>query len=239
MEPTSVPIFIIHVKKGYEDRQKHIDRMLKGKSYQYVTDYDISDITEDDLNKRVKGDLVKAMPAVSCAMKHLECYRLILNNNLPGALVLEDDIVLHKRFGNIFERSLKEADIQGYLHEASIINYEDTRLRFIPRSQRKAGQTLYKGDRDRMTGAYYITANGADAILDYVKKNKLSEPIDLLHNTMLKHGLLTYLWSQPTVATQGSHVGKFKSSINFKQSRIDPLRWQLKRMYKRALYLFR
>lgn len=188
METTSVQIFITHVKKGYENRQEHIDRMLKGKSYQYVTDYDISDITEDDLNKRVTGDLRKAMPAVSCAMKHLECYRLILDNNLPGALILEDDIVLHKRFENIFERSLKEADTQGYLHEAVIINYEDTRLRFIPRSQRKAGQVLYKGDRDRMAGAYYITAKGAKAILEDVERNKLSEPIDLLHNTLHRGG---------------------------------------------------
>lgn len=38
-------ILVLHVKKGYEDRQKHIEKMMKswGYSFEYILDGDMDD----------------------------------------------------------------------------------------------------------------------------------------------------------------------------------------------------
>ncbi|MCM1312518.1 MAG: hypothetical protein NC206_11785 [Bacteroides sp.] len=76
---------------------------------------------------------------------------------------------------------------------------------------------LYPGDRDRMAGCYYINAAAARLICEnYGKDENSTLAIDLFHNKLLKDGRLQYLWCQPTVATQGSHTGKFGSAIYIK-----------------------
>ncbi len=176
------------------------------------------------------------MPQISCAYKHLLAYQEIMNRNLPGALILEDDICLSKNFTDIFRKSMAELKVSGV--ERAIISYEDTRLRFVPRSKRIKGQVLYEGDRDRMAGAYYISRECARYMLAYVVQQRLGIPIDWLHCQMLKSGEITYYWCSPTIATQGSHNGLFHSALSEKTVSAY-VKWQLERAYKQLLYWLR
>ena len=121
----------------------------------------------------------------------------------------------------------------------SIISYEDTRLRFVPKSKRVGGKVLYPGDRDRMAGAYYINKKGAELIINELEKQAMDIPVDWYHAKLLHENKLKYYWCQPTIATQGSHIGTFKSSISIKDNLWITLKWRFKRFYKKWLYELR
>lgn len=242
-------VFVAHVREGYSDRERHIRTMLgdAGVPFEFMLDGDIADITPERRATYFSPDLSIPLPAQSCSLKHLLIYEEIVKRGLPGALVLEDDICLSSRFPEVFSRSMEE--LRDYEHPDGdpaspavpiIISYEDTRLRFVERSRREKGRVLYTGDRDRMTGCYYINRAGAEAILRSVRTcGGLHSPIDLYHAWMLRRDELLYLWCHPTVATQGSHIGKFRSGINLDKTFLTERIWLLKRLYRRLLYNMR
>lgn len=238
-----VNVFVLHIKKGYESRALHVEKMLGRMNipFEYILDGDIPDLTDDVLDRYFVGSTMKGgYPYTSCSYKHLLAYKEMLHRDIEGALVLEDDIFLKKNFQRIFDKSIEEMhEYAKTYHEPILISYEDTRLRFVPRSTRKKGKVIYKGDRDRMAGAYYINKKAAKLLLEYAETHKFDRPIDLVHCKLLKEGKLTYFWCQPTVATQGSHTGAFSSAINFQKSLLYPLTWQLKLFYKKLLYYLR
>ncbi len=252
---TSVPaftvpgeVYVAHVKKGYEDRERHIDEMMGrlGVSFTYMLDGDIPDITPERSAAYFSPQASFPMPARSCALKHLLIYEEIVRRRLYGALILEDDICLDRKFPEIFTLSMKELPAyerpQGT--EAPMlpvmISYEDTRLRFVERSRRQKGRVLYPGDRDRMTGCYYVNRAAAEAMLHQVKTGGgISMPIDLFHAWMLREGKLSYLWCQPTVATQGSHNGLFRSGIYTAKTAWEERKWKFKLLYRKLLYFLR
>ncbi len=251
-QPSFAPpggVFVAHVREGYADRERHIRAMLdkEGVPFEFMLDGDITDITPERRARYFSPDLSIPLSAQSCALKHLLIYEEIVRRNLPGALVLEDDICLGRHFPEIFTRSIEE--LHAYEQPATapdsspmpvIVSYEDTRLRFVERSRREKGRVLYPGDRDRMAGCYYINRAGAEAILRSIRTNGgLDMPIDLYHAWMLRRGYLQYLWCHPTIATQGSHTGKFRSALNFDKTFINERIWLLKRLYRRLLYNLR
>ena len=233
-------VLVLHVKDGYEIRKRHIDKMLSEMEipFEYIIDGDIQDLTFDVLNKYFEGKMHRCNSEVSCAYKHLIACKVIIDKGLDGALILEDDICLNrKRFIHIFNQSIKELEEKE--DKPSIISYEDTRMRFVPRSRRRPGQVLYAGDRDRMTGACYLNRQAALLLVNYAETHKFDLPYDLTHYRLLKEGKLNYYWCHPVVASQGSHTGKFSSSLNLSKGFYYPLTWQLKLMYKKLLYNMR
>lgn len=230
------PIFVLHVAKGYEERAEHIGNMMHslGLGFEFITDGDIPTLTPEVMERYFAPGSCMATPsaAVSCAYKHLLACEKIVSDKLDGALVLEDDIVLLPRFKEIFAQSLEE------LPDApAIVNYEDTRLRFVPRSKRVKDRVLYPGDRNRFAGAYYVNREGAKAILTAAREEKLDRPIDLYHRHLLDNGKIAYLWCEPCIASQGSFNGGFSSSLS--ADRGSAAVWKAKRLYRRLLYWFR
>ena len=108
---TNKAVFVLHVKKGYEDREQHIKAMLQKMNipFSWILDGDIADLTPEILDKYFAGDMHKAGATASCAYKHVLAYKEIIAKNLDGALILEDDIQLDPRlFIGIFNKSLTE-----------------------------------------------------------------------------------------------------------------------------------
>lgn len=229
------PIFVIHVRTGYEDRAAHIEAMMSrmGLPFEYILDGDKADLTPEILDRWFAGTMKCASGATSCACKHLLVCREIVSRGLPGALVLEDDIVLTPRYSEVAAHTVAELP-DG---EAAIISYEDTRLRFVPRSKRRKGRYLYPGDRDRFTGALYVSAEAAAMILAEAAAHKMDCPIDIYHRRLLDSGKLKYYWSHPCTASQGSFNGLFATSIDANRGKV--LAWKAKRLYRRLLYFFR
>ncbi|MBR1521119.1 MAG: glycosyltransferase family 25 protein [Bacteroidaceae bacterium] len=237
-------VFVIHAEK-FVDRKKHMKNMLRSHPFvfEYILEDDVETLSKEELNKYFSGGeqgegMNRPTGVTSCALKHFYAYEKIIDRNLVGALILEDDAILQKNFDEIFSKSMSEYDSM-YANENVIISYEDTRLRFIPRSQRRKGRYLYPGDRDRMTGAYYINRHAACAILEDAQEHKCHLPIDLYHRYLLNQGKLLYLWCQPTIATQGSHTGLFVSTLSPTSVWLKKVVWRSKLAYKKFLYYLR
>lgn len=240
MTPTTV--FVLHVKRGYEDREEHIRRMMEkmGIEFEFLLGGDVDDLTPEVLDRYFAGEMREAKPATSCAMKHLLACEQIVERGLEGALVIEDDMVLYENFCRVFDECVQEMRREG-IREA-LISFEDSALRFVPRSRRRRGKHLYIAERDRFTGCLYVTHSTAQRILDYVAEHGCDAPIDLFHKLLIARIGLRYYWCHPCIATQGTHNGMFPSSINAKSARKQRYRawtWQFKLAYKKLIYLFR
>lgn len=236
-------ILVLHVKNGYEDRETHINQMMKEKDlpFSFILDGDMSDLTEETIREKFTGSVMdKVSPQTSCTMKHLFAYQYILDHQLKGALILEDDMVLYDNFVEVFEDCMNELERKAW--QNALVSFEDSTLHFVPRSERRKGQFLYPKGKDRYAGAYYCTNDAARLILDYVASNKCDRPIDLFHTALIQRAGLNYLWCHPCIATQGTHTGLFVSSISQKSAKRQNYRrmtWQLKLLYKKALYFLR
>lgn len=231
-------VLLIHPSKGFEERGRFMDVQLKGMGidYECVSGADADSELLVEMSKQLfSGELANASAAHrSCTAKHLLAYRRVLQEGWPGVLVFEDDMELSPRFADIVSRSLAEVP-EG----ATIVSYEDTRMRFVERSRRQRGRLLYPGDRDRMAGAYYINRAACQLFMDIADRQKIGLPIDIEHRCALKRKDLQYLWCEPTVASQGSFSGRFTSALDGKRHRFEALRYRLRRAYRRLLYFLR
>ena len=240
--PSAVTL-VLHVKVGYEQRESHIRRMMKAHqlSYRFILGGDIPDLTAETLRRYFTGErMASASAPASCAMKHFLAYEYILAHHLKGALILEDDAVLYKPFDRVFRACLKEIEMRGLKN--ALVSFEDSSLHLVPRSERKKGQYLYKHDRDRFTGAYYCTYDAAERIMQYVEAHRCHLPIDRFHTALIRRAGLNYYWCHPCIATQGTHSGRFCSSISTKSARRQRYRritWPVKLAWWKAAALLR
>lgn len=232
-------IFVIHVR-GSEDRRRFIEGQLKAIDYpvEYVLDGNKEDLTPEILDRYFMGKMHGQQPNTSCAYKHILTCKYIVERNLDGALIIEDDLRLYPHFQERFERSISEYQ-QCHSHEAVIINYEESSLLLVPRSERRKGQMLYQSQRDRFAGCIYINNNAARIILQYAEEHKSSETSDRLHTLLVEQGLINYYWSHPCLACQCSCDGSMPTMIPTRPRPFKRLKWFYKRLYKHMLYWFR
>ncbi|MBR1409606.1 MAG: glycosyltransferase family 25 protein [Prevotella sp.] len=233
---------VIHAAK-LKERGEHMDRMLRdmGIDYEFIREGDAGQITDQMLDtyfRDGKEQMHRDTPRTSCTIKHFYACEYMIKHNMEAALILEDDIVLHKNFNEVFAKSLKEYR-EKYADMNVLISYEDSTLDLVPRSQRRKNQLLYKGTKGRTAGAFLMNLNAAKAIMESVSKSKCDVPIDWYHNQLQKAGVILYLWCHPSIATQGSFTGEFFSSLSSKSNTLLALRWWFKKHYKQMLYWFR
>ena len=231
---------VIHAA-ALKERGEHMDRMLCrfNMDYEFVKDADLDHLDAQLMGRFFKdGATLQPTARHSCAAKHFLACEYIVNHDLEGALVLEDDIVLHTNFKSVCAKSLDELR-RDYEGRPAIISFEDSSLRFVPRSQRRKGQLLYPATKGRMAGCYWMSRRCAEVILQDLAVNKCSATdADTYHYQLLQRGLIDYLWCQPTIATQGTFSGAFRSSLANDGSFVR-LRWLFKKNYKKLLYWFR
>ena len=97
---TPPTLLVLHVRKGYEDREAHIRNQLnrRGLPFQFILDGDRDDLSPEVLDRYFTGQMHQPSAATSCAMKHLLACQYIIGHELEGAVVLEDDMILYKNF---------------------------------------------------------------------------------------------------------------------------------------------
>jgi len=231
------PVLVAHVKHGYEKRRASIERQLGGLGipFEFMLDGDISDI-DDELSSRWFATSFSAGAAQSCTCKHLLMYERIVDAGWSGALILEDDIFLAPDFVPVFNASLEELRTHpAAAVEAAWISYENSTLRMPKRSELRRGQLLYRAMLTRCTGAYYIGARAAEALLDAAATRKVDKIIDIWVNDMagIMPDRLQIHWCHPTVAEQGSMNGQF-DSMNPRRSATlwRQVKWNADKWYK-------
>lgn len=240
----TVQVFVAHVKVGYEDRARHIDAHLGalGVPFEYLLDGDIPDLDPGRLETYFTGEEMKRPSGItSCAMKHLLVYEEIVRRDLPGALVLEDDIFLTRDFLPVFAATLDELARQpDRAAEPALISYENSSLRFVPPEELVPGQHLYARDRGRCTGAYWVNRAGAESMLRYTRAHRCHRPIDHYHNHLVAAGALRIYWCHPAIAEQGSHSGVFGSAIDERRTGfLRRAKWLVQKLYKQNFRAYR
>ena len=233
---------IIHVG-ALKEREEHMKQQLSAQgldNHVFILDGDKDTLTPEVLEQWFdpQGEVYGATAGASCAMKHLLACRYVVDHELEGALVFEDDICLHRRFREVFDHSLDEMR-REHAGEPVFISYEDSTLEFVPRSQRQSGKVLYPAARGRFAGAYYLNRRAAQAVIDCARTHKIHLPADhFYYYVASQHGMNCY-WCQPAIATQGSFTGLFSSAIKQRRHGLLRLRWWLKLNYKKLLYNLR
>lgn len=237
-----VKVFVLHVKQGYEARAVHMEKMLgkMGIDFEYILDWDIPDIDDETLSRHFTGQMRQKPAAASCGLKHLDVYRRMLRDDIPYALVLEDDMLLKKNFRKVFLASLKELERSHGAEKPFWLGMEATCMGFTPRSIRKKGQYVYPGRFLQCAGCYLINKSLAKVVLDEISSAKTDLPIDHYIDSLRARGLFDSYWTHPVIAEQGSHMGLMPSAIgNPVQGPFKFARRSLTFFYKKILYFFR
>ena len=236
-----IPVLVIHLTTATQRRQ-HIEKEFAHSKLplHWITRGDIFDITPEIEAAHFRGDLLGDHRAaiISCAYKHFLAYQAILEKGWPQALVVEDDIVLYRRFrGRLhqIQTEISQRKIANY-----IISIEDSALQYIPRSKRLPRRLLYKALKGRMAGSYLTDATACKNMISYIRQNKMHLPIDWMHNVMAEQHHIDIYWSQPALCVQGSISGKTSSLIDNKTSGIGrSVTFTLTRWYRQFLCFLR
>lgn len=230
-------VFVLHVKKGYEERAKSIETQFTQHQipFEYILDGDLTDLTSEIIEKYFSGQEMTIHKAfTSCAFKHILAYEKMIQEKMDYALIFEDDIVLSANFNAVFNQSIKE--IQQKEEKGIFVSYEDTTLEFVPKKELKQEKLLYPAKKGRCAGSYLIDYQTAKIMLNYIYEYKCHLPIDWLHNFLLDKNLFSMYWCHPTIAQQGSHTGKFTSGLSTKQGTlVQQIRWKAKAFWKKIV----
>ena len=224
---------ICHVKRGYEDRERHILKEFarRGVPVHFFLDWDIPDVTDDIRASFVGSD--KLLPSeVSLALKHVGIWQAFLETDKPYCLVFEDDVFLDADFVGKFNACIAEfgsPDRKAVVYIGSGSNY------YVPRWKLRRGQRLYPALHARCTDSYLITRSVAKARLDWLVEHKLSRPIDHQVERIDEKLGIEMLWFERPIVEQGSQNGAFHSSIAGGNNRLwfKQIGWNLKKAARR------
>lgn len=207
-------VYVIHVRKGAEDRAAFIEEQLArlGIEFEYVLDGDRDQLTPEVMARWFRGSMATPTADTSCSFKHLTACERIVREGHASALVLEDDVLLSGDFVVQLNRSIAELRRRtGDPAGVGYISLENTGLEtFTPPA---AGLTLVRADHGRAAGAYWLSHGAAERLLQRAGNDRLEEPFDHFQNRLARTGEMELWWRHPAIAEQGSHNGMFNSML--------------------------
>lgn len=232
--------YVIHVKKGYEDRKNLLSQQFAKHqiSPEWMLDADLGEIGTDILEKYIHpgGELYPVRPITSCTLKHLLIIQQVVERNLETMLIFEDDVILDDDFTLIFNNIMKEYRAHKDWKEKPIfISLENSSHNYVPKSDREKDRYLYPAKKTRCAGAYVVNNVAAKCIIEHVLKHKCHLPIDWYYNYLIDQNIIEILWSHPTIVEQGSHNGKMASSVSkVRYGRWYKIQWAIKKFIKQS-----
>lgn len=219
-----LPTYIIHAR-SLPDRVEHITRELTkaGLTAKWVTEFDASDLTTQIERQWFQPGCFLSQGQKSCALKHIVAMQQIRDSGADQALILEDDVILVDDFSAKLQRALDESrewQRPFVLNLGSATNFYTAATELLP------GKMLYLGPKNRNAEAYVIGARDAALRLKWIADHRLIEPIDIAYNAADHDMNIQIIWTEPSLAEQGSLTGKFQSSLDPKKRNRYLLRLQ-------------
>ena len=214
-------IWIIHYTKLI-DRKIFLDQEIPKLSvpYEYIEKYDKEDLKKTELMLFNLNKIKLSM--CSNIRKHIEAYKNILKSPYKYNLILEDDVIINKNFKYILNQGLSQLPINY-----DMLFIGDGLNMHIPNRFRIPNKLIYYKGRHystwggdgatRCTDSYIISKNCAKKILFYIlklRKNKrlIDMNSDWWLNQVIRDLKLNIYWLEPTIVSQGTQNGKYKSS---------------------------
>lgn len=212
-----IKVFVIHYTK-LTNRKSHIIRQFNTHNitdYEFIEKYDKEDLQDCDkvfFNTGFKESMM------SFINKTFYVYRLI-SENYESALILEDDVILSNNFTAILNEYMtqlpKDYDML-FIGNGCNLHIEPHKI--VPRKyiyERGVHATNWGGQgATRCTDSYIVSKKCAIKLCEYIKNlsNKITLPGDLWLNVAARENNLKVYWAEPTIITQGTENGLFKSS---------------------------
>lgn len=230
--------YVLHVKKGFEDREKSIIQQFSmlDQPFEWALDHDKDEITPELLETyQYRGNLNPA--AISCSLKHIRVWECIAQGESEGGFVFEDDVLIDlKNFKAVIRKALAEykADWPG----CGYISLGSGCALYVPWTKKQKNQMLYPAQHVRATDSYWINRETAQRMVEWIRENGFDQPADHLIDKITAELKIPILWLEPTLVYQGSHTGLFPSSIqNLERGKLmDQLEWQVKIIRRKYLY---
>jgi GR25 family glycosyltransferase involved in LPS biosynthesis len=211
-------VFVLHYSKLVE-RKTHVIEQLR---LQHITDYEFVELFDkDEITDAQKSDFTPnyATNIMSLFLKHIHVYKLVAEQ-YDNALILEDDVILHPNFSQLFSLYLSQLPTTYDLFYIG----DGCKLR-IPVSMRNPEQYIYRKElgptswgglgSSRCTDSYLVSNACAKNMLEYWEhvRGTVSNPIDYwLSEVAIAKNLEVY-WAEPTIVTQGSQNNLFSRSL--------------------------
>jgi glycosyl transferase family 25 len=204
-------IYVLHYYLLTERRihlESEIDRH-KFTDVEWIINYSNDEYTKDKL-KYFTPTLPPKIHALS--LMHFNVYRSMINNNIQNALIFEDDVILCDDF---------QAKLDKYMTQLpngwDFVFIGDGCKLHIKKTE--ANKYIYPHHLSRCTDSYLISLKAAKSIINYVDqvmqgyKPIIHTAIDHWMNFIFKELNMSVYWAEPTLITQGSQNGKFKSEL--------------------------
>ncbi len=238
IDPKDLKNYVIHVRKGYEDREESIKRQFSalGLEFEWILDFDIPELDRDTLESY--GYTGKRLnPAeISCSMKHIRAWERIAADKGAGGFVFEDDVIIAASITTTAAAALRE--LESRHNGRGYISLGDGCAMFVPWTKREKGRLLYPAEQVRATDSYFLSREAAAGMIDHIGKNGFFLPADHLINHLCHCLAIPILWLEPTVVTQGSHTGRFRSTIQpwDRGGLKEKLKWRIKKFRRKYIY---
>ena len=221
MDIESNKIFVIHYYKLKERKQNMINQLNQNYlKAEFVEQYDRNNLNINDIkifsNKKDFGNM-------AITLSHLYCYKEISEKYKYG-LILEDDSCFNNTFyenlNNYFNQLPNDWDML-FLDDGC--NFHIPKFRIIPNKNiyRKSLLLTNKmglNGSTRCTSCYLVSNKCASKITyniqNYYYNNnlKINLAVDHWLNYINLRNNFNIYWGEPTISTQGTQNGKYKTS---------------------------
>ena len=168
MTTTTVKIYIISLKNE-KDRRKHVEKQLKGLpwvSYEFFDAIDAKNLTASEISElATKETHHLSLGEIGCAASHLAVYKKMIADNVPYAVVMEDDVLIGKAFKTI--GSLIIENIFSLNEEPTVLLLNSMNSTYYYKRARYDFGThkLHKAIDSKNTEAYVLNLAAAKKIL--------------------------------------------------------------------------
>jgi len=211
-------IFVLHYSKLVNRKENILAQFQKHNitDYEFIEKYDKDEITDDESSL---FDINYKKSAMSLTLKHFYVFKLIAKN-YENALIFEDDVILCDNFidklNNYMSQLPQDYDML-FIGDGCKLHIEQHRLTLNKYIYEKClYPTSWGGDGGtRCTDSFIISNKCAKTICEYINNltNKINLAIDWWLNVAARDNNLKIYWAEPTIVTQGSHNGLYKTSI--------------------------
>jgi GR25 family glycosyltransferase involved in LPS biosynthesis len=232
--------FILHYKPLVE-RKEYMDEQLAklDMKAQYITEFDKEEMTDYDKEifdyEKVWTNRTLFLSNSSLIAKHLEVYKRVVDNDFDFGLIIEDDVILSddfkEKYYDYYKQLPENWDIlfygDGYgrnLHVPKKLLEEQGGNVFLKshkgngiKDREKNGWPVCAG-ASRCSDCYLISKKAAERILVQIKeirrkkRERIFYPSDLWMNNLFRGLNFKVYWAEPTISTQGTETGKWKSA---------------------------
>lgn len=233
--------YVLHVKEGFEEREKSILSQFSRLAlpFQWILEHDIPEISQDILQKyKYRGSLRDQ--EISCCLKHIAAWERLAAGTQVGGFVFEDDVLIDlHRFNMVTQAALEEFQARFPAGEGCVC-FGDGCALYVPWTKTRRGVCLYPAEYVRAADSYWLAQRSAQRMLDRVMRQGFGDrPADHMIDLLCAELDVPIYWTVPSVVSQGSHTGRFRSSIQMQErgTRLGKgVEWLVKRIRRKYLY---